>query len=82
MLKTDLERKIFMAQSFLDVASLNENIGVLSIAANSQDEAIAKMDHAKLGKKFVTHFLYAMAFELSIKTIWEIEHGKGTSTPS
>lgn len=79
MLQTDLDRKIFMAQSFLDSTILNERTIAFPIEANSvnsPEEVQAKLENIKLGIKHVTHFLYAMVFELSIKIIWEIEHGK------
>ena len=79
MLKTDLDRKIFMAQSFLDSANLNEQTREFPIEANSREEAEAKLADTKRNIKTVTHFLYAMVFELSIKIIWEIEQGKEPS---
>lgn len=76
MLKTDLDRKIFMAKSFLDSATLHDMTPKNVVIARSLEEAQAKSDDTALGRKFVTHFLYAMVFELSIKIIWEIEQGK------
>lgn len=81
MLQTDLDRKIFMAQSFLDSTNLNERtiafpIESNSIDVNSPEEVQAKLEDTKRNIKYVTHFLYAMVFELSIKIIWEIEQGE------
>lgn len=76
MQKTNLDQKIFMAQSFLDSTNLHERSKKLPIEANSREEAQAKLEDTKLRIKFVNHFLYAMVFELSIKIIWEIEQGK------
>lgn len=64
-----------MAQSFLNSATLHELSPTL-VMSNSIEEAQAKKDDNALGKKFVTHFLYAMVFELSIKIIYEIEQGE------
>lgn len=75
MLNTDLDRKIFMTQSFLDSAQLHE-LTQNCIIGSSVEEAQAKRDDTALGRKFVTHFLYAMVFELSIKIIYEIEQGE------
>ena len=75
MLNTGLDRKIFMAQSFLNSATLHELSPTL-VRGHSIEEAQAKEDDNALGKKFVTHFLYAMVFELSIKIIYEIEQGE------
>ena len=58
MLKTDLDRKIFMAQSFLDSANLNERTRIFSIEVNSPEEAEAKLVDTKRNIKIVTHFLY------------------------
>ena len=81
MLQTDLDRKIFMAQCFLDSADLNEHtiafpIELNSIDVNSPEEVQARLEDTKRNIKYVTHFLYAMVFELSIKIIWEIEQGE------
>lgn len=75
MIKTDLDHKIFMAQSFLDTAQLHE-LTQNCVIGSSPEEAEEKKDDTALGKKLVTHFLYAMVFELSIKIIYEIEQGK------
>ena len=75
MIKTDLDHKIFMAQSFLDTAQLHE-LTPNFVIGSSPEEAKAKRDDTVLGKKLVTHFLYAMVFEISIKIIYEIEQGK------
>lgn len=64
-----------MAQSFLDTAQLHE-LTQNCVIGSTPEEAQAKKDDAALGKKFVTHFLYAMVFELSIKIIYEIEQRK------
>ena len=77
MLKTDLDRKIFMAQSFLDSAIFHEktlNI-VTDDIADSLKDAKSKLDDIALRRKLVSHFSYAVVFELSIKIIWEIEQG-------
>ena len=78
MLKTDLDRKIFMAQSFLDSAIFHEK--TLNIVpgdmADSLEDAESKLDDIILRRKVVAHFAYAMVFELSIKIILEIEQGK------
>lgn len=70
-----------MAQSFLDSANLNERtrtfpIEFNSTEVNSREKVQAKLEDTKRNIKIVTHFLYAMVFELSIKIIWEIEQGK------
>ena len=75
MLKTDLDHKIFMAQSFLDTARLHE-LTPNCVIGESREKADKKKDDALLGKKLVTHFLYALVFEISIKIIHEIENGK------
>ena len=75
MLNTNLDRKIFMAQSFLDSAQLHE-LTQNCVISSSVEEALAKRDDTALGRKLVTHFLYAMVFELSIKIIYEIEQGE------
>ena len=75
MLKTDLDHKIFMAQGFLDTARLHE-LTQNCVIGESREEADKKKDDALLGKKLVTHFLYALVFELSIKIIHEIEMGR------
>ena len=65
-----------MAQGFLDSANLHERAREFPIEANSIEEAQAKAGDIKLKIKLVTHFQYAMVFELCIKIIWEIEQGK------
>ena len=77
MPKTDLDKKIFMAQSFLDSAIFLEKTQDFLPADlfNSPEDARAKFDNP-LPRKVVIHFSYAVVFELSIKIIWEIEQGK------
>lgn len=78
MAKTDLNRKIFMAKSFLNSAIFHEktlNI-VTGDMADSLEDAKSKLSDIVFRRKLVTHFLYAIVFELSIKIIWEIEQGK------
>ena len=75
MLNTDLDRKIFMAQSFLDMAAFLERSPDFT-RAKSDKEAEARFYSTQLGKKSVTYFLYAVIFEISIKIIWEMEQGK------
>lgn len=75
MLQTDLDRKIFMAQSFLDSAIFHEKTlnYVPKDMAATPEEANEKLPDIRIKRKVVTHFLYAMVFELSIKIIWGIE---------
>ena len=75
MQKTDLDHKIFMAQGVLDTARLHE-LTQNCVIGKSREEADKKKDDALIGKKLVTHFLYALVFEISIKIIHEIENGK------
>ena len=75
MLNTDLDRKIFMARHFLDVAAFLEKSPYFAIG-ESEEKAVARLHEARLGKKCVIHFLYAVSFEISIKIIWEIEQGE------
>ena len=72
MLNTDLDRKIFMAQSFLDVAAFLEMVPNFARGA-SVEEAQADLVYGPWRKKSVIHFLYSIVFEISIKIIWEIE---------
>ena len=74
MLNTDLDRKIFMAQSFLDVAAFLEMAPNFARGA-SVEEAQAGLVYGPLRKKSVIHFLYSIVFEISIKIIWEVEQG-------
>lgn len=79
--RTELNRKIFMAKSFLDSAIFHEKTLHIVPAdmAESKEEAESKLSDIRLKRKLVTHFLYAVVFELSIKIILEIE--QGTSAP-
>ena len=76
MLNTGLDRKIFMGRSFLDVAAFLEEKTPFFARGESEKEAQAWLPQARLGKKSVIHYLYAVIFEISIKVIWEIEQGK------
>ena len=75
MLKTDLDRKIFMAQSFLDMALYLERAPNFA-RGESIEKAQSNLVYGPLRKKSVIHFLYSIVFEISIKIIWEIEQGK------
>lgn len=72
---SDLDDKIRMAKSFLDSAKLLERT-TNAVIADSQEEAKAKVDDTRYDRKMTAHFLYSIVFELCIKIIWEIEHGK------
>ena len=72
---TSLNQKISMARWFLDSAQLLERT-TNQIIAGSQEEAEAKVDDTRYGRKMTAHFLYSVVFELCIKVIWEIEHNK------
>ena len=65
-----------MARHFLDVAAFLEQSKYFAIG-ELKEEAVARLPEFRLGKKCVMHFLYAISFEISIKIIWEIEHGRG-----
>ena len=65
---TDLERKIFMAVSILDYASVSEVLHQFPI-----EKPDTKLYDFEFGKKAVIHFLYAIVIEICIKVIWEIE---------
>ena len=69
-----LYRKIYMAENFLDSAQLLEATTNF-VSADSQEDAEARLAENTLRRKTVTHFLYAMVIEISIKVIWEIEKG-------
>ena len=69
---SDLDRKISMAKSFLDSAQLLERT-ISHVIAGSQEEAEAKVDDTRFGRKMTAHFLYSIVFELCIKIIWECE---------
>ena len=75
MLKNDLDRKIFMAENLLDAAQLLEAT-TNAVRADSLEDAKSKLSDNTFRRKTVTHFLYSMIIEISIKVIWEIEHGK------
>ena len=72
---TSLNQKISMARWFLDSAQLLERT-TNQIIAGSQEEAEAKVDDTRYGRKMTAHFLYSVVFELCVKVIWEIEHNK------
>ena len=72
--KTDseLNRRISMARYFLDSAQLLERT-TNAILAGSMEQAKAKADDTRFGRKMTAHFLYSIVFELCIKIIWECE---------
>ena len=73
----EINRKIFMAKSFLDSATFHEktlNI-VPSDVVDSPEDAQSKLSDIVYRRKLVVHFLYAVVIEISIKVIWEIENG-------
>ena len=78
MLKTELDRKIFMAESFLDTAIFHEKtLDLVPIdTGDSIEDVEARAGDITFKRKLVTHFLYAVVFELSIKIIYEIEQGE------
>ena len=75
MLNRGLDRKIFMAESFLDVAAFLEKSPNFA-RGESVEKAQANLVYGPLRKKSVIHFLYAIVFEISIKIILEIEQGQ------
>ena len=82
IVESSLNRKIFMARSFLYSAIFHEktlNI-VPSDMADSLEDAKSKLDDIIFRRKLVTHFLYAMVIELSMKIILEIECGQSAPT--
>ena len=72
---TSLNGKITMAESFLDSAIFHEETLDL-VRFDRIDSPQGEKVEGTLRRKRVTHFLYAMVFELSIKIIWEIEQGE------
>ena len=82
MITTDIDRKIFMAESFLDSAICQEKTSHAILVEGNEvntltpEELEEKLSYTRLRKKVTTHFLCAMVVELSIKIIWEIEHGQ------
>ena len=60
-------KRLEMAKAFLESADVLEKVFL---------NKGASMDDQILERKKVCHFLYALVFELAIKIIWEIEHGK------
>ena len=72
-INSDLDRKILMAKSILDSAQILERT-TNAVIAGSLEEANAKSDDTRLGRKMTAHFLYSIIFELCIKIIWECEH--------
>lgn len=72
---TGLLQKIIMAKSFLDSATFQEETSDL-IRFDMVDSPLGEKVEYKRRKKRVTHFLYALVFELSIKIIYEIEQGE------
>lgn len=81
-MKSELNRRIDMAKSFLDTAQLLELSldQFIQIVAESEEEARAKVDDTRFGRKMTAHFLYSIVFELCIKIIWECEHNKTPRT--
>ena len=75
MLETGLDQKIFMAENFLDSAQLLEAT-TNYVSSDTRENAEARLADNILRRKTVTHFLYAMVIEISIKVIWEIEKGE------
>jgi hypothetical protein len=70
----DLNRKVFMAKSFLDSAIFHEKTLDLNIIPTDQINSLEEIKiDSRFRRKLVTHFLYSMVFELSIKIIWGIE---------
>lgn len=69
---TDLERKMFMAESFLTTASINEHI-IHAGSLDPQKNTPGAKWTFDLKKKMVAHYLYSIVIEISIKVIWEIE---------
>ena len=69
MLNTNLDRKIFMAQRFLDSAQLHE-LTQNCVIGSSVEETLAKRDDTALGRKLVTHFLYVMVKDWSWKIVF------------
>ena len=76
---SDLNRKISMAKSFLDLTQLLERTTNQRNAA-SQEEAKSKADDTRFGRKMAAHFLYTVVIELCIKIIWEVEHNRSPKT--
>ena len=62
MLNTGLDRKIFMGRSFLDVAAFLEEKTPFFARGESEKETQAWLPQARLGKKSVIHYLYAVIF--------------------
>ena len=75
MLNTDLDHKIFMAQSFLETATFHEET-LDFVHVDTVNSPLQEKVDIKKRRKIVTHFLYAMVFELSIKIIYEIEQAE------
>lgn len=82
LINTDLNRKIFMAKSFLHSAGVLERIPKAILLNEqekqelSQEEIHLKEEDALCRKKYTVHFLYATVIELSIKIIWAILKNK------
>ena len=72
---TDLERKMFMAESFLTIASINEQITVVGSLDPLKNTITSKWTF-DYRKKLVIHYLHAIVIEISIKAIWEVERNQ------
>ena len=82
LINRDLNRKIFMARSFLHSAGVLERMLKAILLTEeekqelSQEEIHLKEEDALCRKKYTVHFLYATVIEISIKIIWAILKNK------
>ena len=78
-MRKGLEEKLKIAESFMETArfldSTTGNLGKL-VTGESAETVEARRHRQRFQGKTVSHFLYAVMFELAIKIIWSIDVGE------
>ena len=78
-MRKGLEEKLKIAESFMETARfLDSTAGnlVKLVTGESAETVEARRHRQRFQGKKVSHFLYAVVFELAIKIIWSIDNGK------
>ena len=71
-----LEEKLRIAESFMETAKFLDTTMDRLLVGGSLETIEARRNRQRFQGKTVSHFLYAVVFELAIKMIWAIDNGK------